>query len=258
MWVVKLGGSLDRAGYLRDWTHALAEAGSPLIIVPGGGEFANAVRAAQGRWDLDDAAAHRMAILAMEQTAHLLCGICPELIPVAGIASPEASPAHPYTPVASRFENTGARKDSCSPLALSPKGRGRKGAPSAPASGLKGRQARVWFPAADLLDDKGIPPGWDITSDSLAAILAHRIGAKGLVLIKSAPLEGASSDIDSLQANGILDAAFDRYGAACGCPLWLLRANRSEGLKAILEGRGGPAGFRITRRGDTGAGSSRI
>jgi dihydroneopterin aldolase len=43
--------------------------GGPLILVPGGGPFADGVRKAQSAIGFDDAAAHRMALLAMEQFA---------------------------------------------------------------------------------------------------------------------------------------------------------------------------------------------
>jgi aspartokinase-like uncharacterized kinase len=44
----------------------------PLLIVPGGGPFADAVREQDDRFDLADDAAHWMAILAMDQYAHLI------------------------------------------------------------------------------------------------------------------------------------------------------------------------------------------
>lgn len=50
------------------WLETLAAWGGPLILVPGGGPFANCVRAAQAAMGFDDAAAHRMALLAMEQS----------------------------------------------------------------------------------------------------------------------------------------------------------------------------------------------
>ena len=43
-----------------------------LLIVPGGGPFADAVRAVDARVRLSDDAAHWMAILAMDQHAHLI------------------------------------------------------------------------------------------------------------------------------------------------------------------------------------------
>ena len=44
----------------------------PLLVVPGGGPFADAVRVVDGRFRLSDAAAHWMAVLAMDQYAHLI------------------------------------------------------------------------------------------------------------------------------------------------------------------------------------------
>ncbi|WP_454916837.1 amino acid kinase family protein [Xanthobacter sediminis] len=76
--VVKLGGSLIRGAPPR----ALLARLSPLaglVLVPGGGAFADAVREAQPRLGFSAGAAHRMAILAMEQTATLLQDLAPAL-----------------------------------------------------------------------------------------------------------------------------------------------------------------------------------
>ena len=70
--VVKLGGSNAAAPELALWLEALADASCPLVIVPGGGPFADHIRDAQRRLDFSDKAAHAMAILAMEQFGHLL------------------------------------------------------------------------------------------------------------------------------------------------------------------------------------------
>lgn len=74
MWVVKLGGSLFHSEHLRDWLKVLADSG-PLVVVPGGGPFADQVRQAQQQLQFDDSAAHHMVLLAMEQFGHLLCGL---------------------------------------------------------------------------------------------------------------------------------------------------------------------------------------
>lgn len=66
--VIKLGGSLALTGQAAAWLEALAAWGGPLVLVPGGGRFADGVRAAQAVQKFGDAAAHRMALLAMEQT----------------------------------------------------------------------------------------------------------------------------------------------------------------------------------------------
>ncbi len=80
MWVVKLGGSLVRSPRLQDWLKALAEHGAGrAVIVPGGGPFADLVRAEQARAGFRDSAAHAMAILAMEQFGFMLQGLRPDL-----------------------------------------------------------------------------------------------------------------------------------------------------------------------------------
>jgi len=72
--VVKLGGGL--LAHPEHFQAALAAIASPcgerLLIVPGGGPFADAVRGIDRLIQLPDVAAHWMAVLAMEQYAHLL------------------------------------------------------------------------------------------------------------------------------------------------------------------------------------------
>ena len=65
--VAKIGGSLWRSPKLALWIEALRAFPHPLTLVPGGGPFADAVRAAQAAIAFDDVAAHEMALLAMEQ-----------------------------------------------------------------------------------------------------------------------------------------------------------------------------------------------
>jgi dihydroneopterin aldolase len=72
--VVKLGGSFAFSALLTDWIRALASCAGHVVIVPGGGPFADAVRTAQRRMGFDDRAAHLMALLAMEQFGHALIG----------------------------------------------------------------------------------------------------------------------------------------------------------------------------------------
>jgi aspartokinase-like uncharacterized kinase len=80
MWIVKFGGSLMQAPELKSWLELLVEQEQfACVIVPGGGMFADAVRAAQRAVGFDDATAHRMAVLAMEQFAWLLQSLCPAL-----------------------------------------------------------------------------------------------------------------------------------------------------------------------------------
>ena len=68
MWVIKIGGSLQHAGNLPEFLTMLVEhAAGQAVVVPGGGDFADQVRQLQAEMDLDDMAAHRMALRAMER-----------------------------------------------------------------------------------------------------------------------------------------------------------------------------------------------
>jgi len=78
--VVKVGGGLlSKAGAFDLVTEALT-AFSPrrrLVIVPGGGPFADAVRTMFRRIKIGDDAAHWMAVLGMDQYAHVLTSRLP-------------------------------------------------------------------------------------------------------------------------------------------------------------------------------------
>jgi 5-(aminomethyl)-3-furanmethanol phosphate kinase len=85
VWIVKLGGSLARLPELKLWLQVLARFGKgKVVIVPGGGVFADQIRELQVRWKFSDSSAHRMALLAMEQYGLTLCAIEPELVPASG------------------------------------------------------------------------------------------------------------------------------------------------------------------------------
>src|SRR5262245_61720381 len=91
MWIVKLGGSLAHDARVALWLAMLAELGGGRVtIVPGGGVFADAVRASQRHWHFAARPAHNMAGLAMAQTAHLFHALEPRLT----LAIDEASIRH--------------------------------------------------------------------------------------------------------------------------------------------------------------------
>jgi 5-(aminomethyl)-3-furanmethanol phosphate kinase len=81
--VVKVGGGLTAipealervcaalGGAAREW---------PLVVVPGGGPFADAVREFDRTVGVSAEAAHWMAILAMDQYAHVLAGLIPDAV----------------------------------------------------------------------------------------------------------------------------------------------------------------------------------
>lgn len=70
--VIKVGGSLAETGRLSAILAMIAAARIPVVIVPGGGPFADAVRRLQDEMHFDDALAHRLAMLAMEQMAECI------------------------------------------------------------------------------------------------------------------------------------------------------------------------------------------
>jgi aspartokinase-like uncharacterized kinase len=79
--VIKLGGSLaacsaQLAAFMQDIATAAAR-GVAIVIVPGGGSFANAVRQAQLAGGFDDTTAHDMALLAMAQSGCVLASLPP-------------------------------------------------------------------------------------------------------------------------------------------------------------------------------------
>lgn len=88
--IVKIGGSIvenDRIGGALD---IVARASRRLVIVPGGGVFADTVRRAQADYQFSDEAAHRMSILAMHQTAELLMDMQPRLMGADSVATMRA------------------------------------------------------------------------------------------------------------------------------------------------------------------------
>jgi aspartokinase-like uncharacterized kinase len=76
--VLKIGGGLGDDA-LPALCNTLGELGArhPLLVVPGGAGFADAVREADRRFGLRAAASHRMAILGMEQFGWLLSELIP-------------------------------------------------------------------------------------------------------------------------------------------------------------------------------------
>jgi dihydroneopterin aldolase len=199
--VVKLGGSLAFSPELPKWLAALAACAGRVVVVPGGGPFAQAVREGQQKIGYDERAAHRMALLAMEQYG----------------------------------------------TALQSLGKGFALAASTEDIGNLCRRGRVpvWAPAQMVLAEKDMPESWDVTSDSLAAWLAGKIGASRLLLIKSV---GARAPIAAggLAARGIVDKLFPRFLAASGVAGFLVGPSEHGALAAALTAKsplGAPIGL---------------
>jgi aspartokinase-like uncharacterized kinase len=172
MWIVKLGGSLLGSPELAKWLEILVKfSDGKVIIVPGGGLFANSVREAQQISNASDEVAHQLALLAMDQFGILLAGMNPQLV------------------------------TACSELELAERGWQHRGI--------------VWLPSKMALADSSIPKNWQVTSDSLSAWLANKLGAEQLVLVKSKSLltyqKELPSKIQSLVDDELIDSQFVNF-----------------------------------------------
>jgi len=197
--VIKLGGSFAFSADLGNWIAAIAGCGGSAVIVPGGGPFADAVRAAQVQMGFDDRTAHRMALLAMEQYG---CAI---------------KSLHEALSLAGSLDSI--------------------------RRGLAGHQVPVWLPAQMALSATDIPPSWDVTSDSLAAWLAGKIGAARLLLVKQVEPAQGTARVADLAERDIIDAAFANFHAASGVPAFILGPKDHGAIGRSLCGE--PVGIRV-------------
>jgi 5-(aminomethyl)-3-furanmethanol phosphate kinase len=93
--VVKVGGGLLRGEGLQGLRRACAEASEiaacrPVLVVPGGGPFADAVRAVDAQVGLADDVAHALALRAMDQLGVLLSSLLPTAELLTGLVAPRA------------------------------------------------------------------------------------------------------------------------------------------------------------------------
>ncbi|WP_445474760.1 amino acid kinase family protein [Methanococcoides methylutens] len=149
--VLKIGGSLieQAESLLNAVTKHCASTGSKvkIVVVPGGGIFANRIREASRIHSIGDEAAHWMAVAAMEQYAHLLMD-------------------KSDVPLIDDIEHI--------PEGIS-----------------------ILLPYRLLRTTDELDHSWDVTSDTIAAWVAHRIDAK---LIKATDVDGV------LNKDGLIEA----------------------------------------------------
>ena len=93
--VVKVGGGLLRDEGLNGLRRACEEASElararPVLVVPGGGPFADAVRAVDAEAGLDAGLAHELALQAMDQLGTLLRRLVPAAEPVTRLLAPRS------------------------------------------------------------------------------------------------------------------------------------------------------------------------
>ena len=109
--IVKVGGSFGHYARLRELAEALGRCGGRAVVVPGGGRFADCVRSEQARLGFGDAAAHRMALLAMAQFGQALADLSGGLAPAPSMAAVRAVAADGRTPVWLPLDLLGGRPE---------------------------------------------------------------------------------------------------------------------------------------------------
>lgn len=196
MWVIKLGGSVTHYESLVSWLKLVVRWGDgKVIIVPGGGLYADAVRDFQrmrselADGHINDQEAHALAIYAMDQMARSLVAMVPDLALVRN------------------------------PLEIAESGWQHRGL--------------VWLPSEMALNpllenEHTLCTSWDVTSDSLAAWLAWQLEASHLLLVKSDDrlLEMNSLQLDTLQSMGIVDQGLSKLLAQAQFQSWIVHQSQ--------------------------------
>jgi len=114
--VVKIGGGLlARDGCLDAVLRVIADVArnEPLLVVPGGGPFADAVRDQDERMRLSDDASHWMAVLGMDQYAHLIASRLPRAVLVFDADGIAAALRAEHVPVLAPY--SWLRREDCLP-----------------------------------------------------------------------------------------------------------------------------------------------
>ncbi len=99
--VIKVGGRLGRGRNLGGVCEVIGQmrAQDPLLVVPGGGAFADVVRETYRQYHLSESTAHRMALAAMDQYGCLLGDLIPHGMLVSDLLSARAAVADGRVPI---------------------------------------------------------------------------------------------------------------------------------------------------------------
>lgn len=218
--VIKIGGSLAQTNALPELTKQISSLGKThdILVVPGGGMFADAVRTYDHSFGLGDDASHWMGIKAMDMMGQML------------------------TVISSGLFLTSSLDEACR---LAQKG----GVPVLECFEL-------------LVRTDELPHSWDVTSDSIAAWLACKVGAEQLILLKSVDrLSGPGAKFGAIGAEVkfemdpdqlTLCQEVDRYFASglkgSGLDVWVVNGRHPERLARLFE-TGATLGTHIGRSG---------
>lgn len=99
MTVLKLGGSFAHSPHLAAWLDWIAQSAGGIVVVAGGGPFADTVRETQTLIGYDDETAHDMALMAMAQYARMLASLRPSFRYADNIAAIGSAVANSLVPV---------------------------------------------------------------------------------------------------------------------------------------------------------------
>lgn len=193
--LIKVGGSLGKGSGLPALLRRISGVARRrrLLLLPGGGVFADAVRAEQARLALGHARAHRMSLLAMDQYGILLSELCPRSSLVSDLQAARRAAAAGRVPILL-------------------------------ASSIIGRQ-------------RSLERSFRLTSDSIAAFLAGRIGAPRLVLLKSTRRPdgrvASRSAAVALARLGVVDPLFPKMMPR-GAETWILDGRSPERLARLM------------------------
>lgn len=200
--VIRLGGSLlelpDVAGRLRHWLAAQPAATNVLVV--GGGQLADVVRAFDRRQGLAAADAHWLAVGAMELNARMIARLLPEAVWLDWPAMDRAQSVAELVRVLASPRLDGQTSHVV-------------------CYGLSSPPLAILNPTRLLEHDEQIqaarrlPMNWHVTSDSIAARAAEMLDADELVLLKSADPPDPPT-IEAVVAAGYVDTYF---GEASRC-----------------------------------------
>lgn len=168
--VVKLGGSLllwkrlpERLQQFLNWASG---EGAMLILVAGGGDLANFVRAMDHCHDMDDRISHDLAVRSMDLTGHSLASLLPDQLTVVD-----------------HFAEFGRVWNAGKTPVMAP---------------------HRFLVELDAKQPNALPASWRVTSDSIAARLAETVGAHDLLLLKSRDVPPGTS-IRQAVRHGLVD-----------------------------------------------------
>lgn len=179
--VVKVGGSLldwaDLRTELGRWL--AAQSAATTVLIAGGGELADSIRAADRIHALGDPTAHWLAVGAMGLNSRMVASLLPD----------------------AEFTSDWAE---CWRLA-----KGERSAAEGKNGTVVALDATHFLKTIDAESGDPLPCSWEVTSDSIAARVAEALDACELALLKSTLPTGATTHA-ALQAHRYVDGYFAR------------------------------------------------